>query len=109
MRLRAQCLSLSVTAWFCAVSPAQQLPVPAPAPAALRVGGGILTPLLLSRQEPAYTEEARAAGLQGTVVVGVTIGEDGRPRNLRVEKSLGLGLDENALAAVSNGGSHRRA
>jgi TonB family protein len=41
------------------------------------------------------------AKLQGTVLVSLVVGEDGQPRDLRVRRSLGLGLDENAIASVS--------
>jgi TonB family protein len=51
-------------------------------------------------QTPAYTEEARAARLQGTVVLAVMTGEDGKPLEVQVRHSLGLGLDENAVQAV---------
>jgi TonB family protein len=55
---------------------------------------------LLSRTDPEYSEEARLAELEGTVIVSGSAGEDGRPMDLRVTQSLGLGLDEKALEAV---------
>jgi TonB family protein len=51
--------------------------------------------------DPSYTEEARTAGLQGTVQVSFMIGEDGVPQNLSVISPLGLGLDEKAIESVS--------
>jgi TonB family protein len=51
--------------------------------------------------EPEYSEEARAAKYQGTVVVAVTIGAEGTAQNMMVVRSLGLGLDEKALEAIS--------
>ena len=51
--------------------------------------------------EPQYTEEARVAKYQGTVVLAVEIGSDGFARNIHVVRGLGLGLDENAVTAVS--------
>lgn len=50
--------------------------------------------------EPAYTEEARKAKLQGGVTVDVLVGADGRAKEVRVLKGLGMGLDESATAAV---------
>jgi TonB family protein len=47
-----------------------------------------------------YTEEARIAELEGTVLLEGVIGEDGRAHNLTVLRPLGLGLDESAIAAV---------
>jgi TonB family protein len=55
---------------------------------------------LLSRSDPEYSDEARLAELEGTVVVAGSVGEDGRAVDLRVTQSLGLGLDEKAIQAV---------
>ncbi len=67
---------------------------------AMRAGNGVTKPELLRKVEPLYTEEARTAKLQGVVVVNVIIGTDGSASNIRVVKSLGLGLDEKAIEAV---------
>jgi TonB family protein len=67
----------------------------------LRMGSGIQVPRLVRKEEPQYSEEARAAKLQGTVVLQVVIGTDGRARDARVLRELGLGLDENAIEAIS--------
>jgi TonB family protein len=50
--------------------------------------------------DPEYTEEARIAGLEGTVVLGGVIDEVGFAQNLEVLEPLGLGLDEKAIEAV---------
>jgi TonB family protein len=76
---------------------------PAPAPSvaeAFHVGGGVTAPKLEKKTEPDYTEEARAAKYQGTVVLYVEIGPDGVARNMRVIRGLGLGLDQKAIDAV---------
>jgi TonB family protein len=65
-----------------------------------RVGGGVTAPVPLYRPEPEYSEEARKAKYQGTVVLYVEVDATGKPRNLKVVRSLGLGLDEKALEAV---------
>ena len=44
---------------------------------------------------------ARAAGYQGTVVLSVEIHQDGKAHNIRVLRGLGLGLNEQAMDAVS--------
>jgi TonB family protein len=67
---------------------------------ALRIGGGVTAPKVLSKVEPEYTEEARTAKYQGTVVLAVEIRPDGFADNIRVVRGLGLGLDENAMTAV---------
>jgi len=67
---------------------------------AYRIGGGVSAPVLLAKVEPEYSEEARKAKFQGTVVLQVVVDENGRPRDLRVIRTLGLGLDEKAIEAV---------
>jgi TonB family protein len=66
-----------------------------------RVGGGVTAPTLLFKVEPEYSEEARKAKYQGTVVLYVEVDASGKARNLRVIRSLGLGLDEKAIEAVN--------
>ena len=65
-----------------------------------RVGGGVSPPRTIYAPDPEYSEEARRAKFQGTVVLWMIVGPDGRPRDLRVLRSVGMGLDEKALAAV---------
>lgn len=60
----------------------------------------VSSPRLLDKVEPSYSEEAREVGLQGTVRLAVEIWEDGLAHNIRVLRSLGLGLDEKAVEAV---------
>ena len=66
-----------------------------------RVGGGVTAPSLLYKVEPEYSEEARKAKYQGTVVLYVEVDPSGKARNLRIVRSLGLGLDEKAMEAVN--------
>ncbi len=65
-----------------------------------KIGGGVSAPSLVFKVEPEYSEEARKAKFQGTVVLYVEVDENGKPRNLRVVRPLGLGLDEKAIEAV---------
>jgi periplasmic protein TonB len=67
---------------------------------AFRVGGGVSAPHATYAPDPEYSEEARRAKYQGTVLLGVIVGSDGRPRDIRVQRSLGMGLDEKAIEAV---------
>jgi protein TonB len=57
-------------------------------------------PKLLHAEEPEYTDEARRARYQGSVLLAIDVDVDGRVTNVRVIRSLGLGLDEKAVAAV---------
>ncbi len=66
-----------------------------------QVGGGVSAPHPLYTPDPEYSEEARKAKHQGTVVLWLVVGPDGRAHDVRVKRSLGLGLDERAMAAVS--------
>jgi periplasmic protein TonB len=65
-----------------------------------RVGGGVSAPVPIYQPEAQFSEEARRVKHQGVVLVQAIIGADGRPRNLRVIRALGMGLDEKAIEAV---------
>ena len=65
-----------------------------------RVGGGVSAPKALYAPDPEYSEEARKAKYQGTVVLWVVVGPDGRPRDIKVQRTLGMGLDQKAMEAV---------
>jgi len=67
---------------------------------AFRIGGGVTAPTLIYKVEPDYTEQARDARLEGTVILFVVITPDGRPTELKVLRALGLGLDEAAINCV---------
>jgi len=66
------------------------------------IGRGVSAPRPIYDPEPEYSNEARVAKFQGDVVLLVVVGADGIPRNIRVQRSVGMGLDEKAIAAVSN-------
>jgi periplasmic protein TonB len=63
-------------------------------------GDGVSIPRAIYSPEPEFSEEARRSKYQGEVTMLATIGADGRPRDLLVVRSLGMGLDEKALEAV---------
>ena len=67
---------------------------------AYKIGGGVSAPSVLFKVEPEYSEEARKAKFQGTVVLFVIVDEKGNPRDLKVLRALGLGLDQKAIEAV---------
>src|SRR5438034_558651 len=76
--------------------PSANLPLPT---GAYRVADGVIGPELIQKREPDYCEEALLAKLEGTVLVTGVIAEDGLARDMRVTRSLGLGLDEKAMDA----------
>ena len=47
-----------------------------------------------------FSDEAVKAKYQGTVTLTIIVTPDGRASSVTVVKGLGLGLDENAVAAV---------
>src|SRR5256885_5845169 len=65
-----------------------------------RVGGGVSAPRPLYDPEPEYSEEARKAKYQGTVVVRCVVGPDGRGRDIQIPRTLGMGLDEKVIQTV---------
>lgn len=66
-----------------------------------RVGGGVSAPKVIYQPDPEYSEEARKAKYQGVCVLSLIVGPDGKPRDVKVARSLGLGLDEKAIEAVN--------
>jgi TonB family protein len=52
--------------------------------------------------EPEFSEAARKKRFQGTVLLNVVINEEGNISRIRVQKSLGLGLDENAVESMKS-------
>ncbi|MGD0130883.1 MAG: energy transducer TonB [Bryobacteraceae bacterium] len=67
---------------------------------AYRIGGGVSPPSILYKVEPEYSEEARKAKFQGTVLLFVVVDEKGMPRDIKILRPLGLGLDQKAVEAV---------
>jgi protein TonB len=62
--------------------------------------GGVGYPSCLYCPEPQYSEDARKAKYQGTVVLQVVIQPDGHATNIEIVKGPGLGLEEKAIEAV---------
>jgi TonB family protein len=69
-------------------------------PGVYRVGGGVSAPKTIYAPDPQYSDRARKAGFEGTVVLWLIVDADGLPQNIRVQRPLGMGLDEEAIAAV---------
>jgi protein TonB len=91
--------SASVPTSVVAVAVATQGEVLAAAPAP--VAEVFVPPSFLSRQEPAYPERARRAGVEGVVGVRIALAADGSVRQVELTQSSGSRLlDEAALAAA---------
>ena len=65
-----------------------------------RVGNGVSAPIPIFQPDPDYSDEARKAKYQGTVLLYVQVDPSGKAVNMKVLHSLGLGLDEKAMEAV---------
>jgi protein TonB len=63
---------------------------------------GVGSPVCIYCPPPEYSDEARKAKYQGTVLLDVTVTSDGRVINPFVIKGPGLGMEEKALAQVRN-------
>jgi TonB family protein len=61
---------------------------------------GSKPPVLIFKKEAEYSEQARQAKYQGSVILYVEVDETGQPTNIKVLRSVGLGLDEKAIEAV---------
>ncbi len=65
-----------------------------------RVGGGVSPPTIVHAPDPEYSKQARNARLQGTCVLWLVVDAKGMPRDIMIKRSLGMGLDEEAIEAV---------
>ena len=83
-------------------TPKAAAPIPPPPlpPGVMRIGNGVTPPSVIYRANPSYTEEARAAKIQGTVVLNVVVGPDGSAQQVSVLRSLDPGLDQKAVEMV---------
>ena len=62
-----------------------------------RVGNGVSAPALIRKQDPEYTPRARAAQIEGTVLLEVVILPDGTPDNMKILHSVDPDLDAKAI------------
>jgi TonB family protein len=76
-------------------------PIPAMKSRIAKAGvGGVTVPTCVHCPIPNYSEEARTAKYQGTVVLQVVITPEGRAANISVVKGPGMGLEQMAIEAV---------
>jgi protein TonB len=67
-----------------------------------RPGGDVSAPTILTKVDPEYSEEARKAKYSGVVLLSIVVDEHGLPRDIRIVRPLGLGLDQKAIEAVQH-------
>jgi TonB family protein len=65
------------------------------------VGNGVQAPVVLTQPLPAYTDEARAARIEGRVLLQVIIRKDGSVDSFKVLQGLGYGLDQSAITTIA--------
>ena len=65
-----------------------------------KVAGGIMAGQRISGMNPVYPPQAKADKVQGPVVLGLTINEEGEPVDVYVKTGVRDDLDESALTAV---------
>lgn len=61
---------------------------------------GLKPPKVMYSPEPDFSEEARHARYQGIVMMHIVIDTNGNVDDIRIDRALGKGLDENAVSAV---------
>jgi protein TonB len=64
------------------------------------LGGSVRPPVLTFQPDPEFSEEARKAKFSGNVLVYLIVDEHGNPTHVRVQRGVGMGLDEKAVEAV---------
>jgi TonB family protein len=67
----------------------------------VKVGNGVSPPRVIHQQDPKFSEEARQAKYQGTMTLLLVVDSLGDVKDLEIASPLGLGLDEQAMTAVS--------
>lgn len=64
------------------------------------IGPGIVAPKVIEKSEPTYTDEAKAAKIEGTVGLTIVVGTDQMAHDIRVTRSLDPGLDASAIRSI---------
>ncbi|WP_419805432.1 energy transducer TonB [Terriglobus sp.] len=72
-----------------------------PTPIDIAGRSGATIPKVTRQVDAQYTEYAKAALFSGSVIVGLVVDTDGSPTQIHVYTPAGLGLDEQAVKAVS--------
>jgi TonB family protein len=81
--------------------PAEPVPPMPPLPTGVyQLGDGVFPPVPIFSPEAEYSEQARTAKYQGAVFVSLVVDESGQATNIQVTRTLGLGLDQNAVQAL---------
>lgn len=71
-----------------------------PSTGVYRIGGEVSPPVCRSCPDPSYSRAARAAKIEGTVILWGIVNKEGRVVNLRIARPFGVGLDDAAVQTV---------
>lgn len=66
-----------------------------------RPGHGVTPPRVLHLSDPEFSEEARQAKYQGTMVLSLVVDSAGQAEDIRILRPIGVGLDRKAVESVS--------
>jgi TonB family protein len=66
------------------------------------VGDRVNAPEILSQPKPNYTQAARDARIEGTILLQLIVRKDGTAGSFKVVQGLGYGLDESAISTIAN-------
>jgi TonB family protein len=64
------------------------------------VGKGVSPPHIIHDPDPEYSVEARKAGVEGMVIIGLVVDKVGEPTDVKIISPVGYGLDEKAIESV---------
>ena len=64
-------------------------------------GASVTAPVMVTSENPHYTEEALQAKIQGTVLLNCVVLADGTVADMQVVRSLDRGLDTQAVQALA--------
>jgi len=65
-----------------------------------KIGGRVSAPVVIHSVAAQFTNKARRAHYQGVCLIGLIVDAKGRPQDIHVVRSLGMGLDEKAIEAI---------
>ena len=92
--------ALAVVLLMAAILPLAAMQKEAPDERVYKISPDIVAPHAIEKRDPAYTQEARDAHIEGSVALRIEIDKEGRVRRADLLRGLDPGLDRNALEAV---------
>jgi TonB family protein len=98
--LMSLCVASIAVSWVLASPPLLFAAVDDEDDRVYNVGRDIKAPKLVYRIEPEYTDSARDANINGTVVLGLEVSKAGKAENIRIIRSLEDSLDQSAIRAL---------